>query len=65
MQSYWISFAKDGDPNGDGLPVWPAYDPAAPMVMRFGANPGPAPLPNADKMTALENYYAWRRGGGK
>ncbi len=26
MNSYWVNFAKSANPNGAGLPVWPAYN---------------------------------------
>src|SRR5579859_4379452 len=27
MRKYWTNFAKNGNPNGTGLPQWPAYKP--------------------------------------
>lgn len=35
MLSYFISFIKTGDPNGEGLPIWPAYDSVGSAYMRF------------------------------
>ena len=32
MQSYWVAFAKTGDPNGQHRPYWPAYRDHAPTV---------------------------------
>jgi para-nitrobenzyl esterase len=35
IHSYWLNFAKTGDPNGPGLPAWPRYDPAKDNLMLF------------------------------
>ena len=35
MQQYWTNFAKTGDPNGAGLPVWPKFDPAKRAYIQF------------------------------
>jgi len=35
MQRYWTNFARTGNPNGTGLPAWPAFDPAARRHLAF------------------------------
>ncbi len=61
MSRYWTNFAKTGDPNGPGLPRWPAYDPADQQAMVFGEHSGPQPYPNLGKLEAMDAYFAWRR----
>jgi para-nitrobenzyl esterase len=45
MASYWTNFMRGGDPNGEGLPPWPAD---REQVMRLGATPRAEPMPEAD-----------------
>jgi para-nitrobenzyl esterase len=61
MQSYWINFAAQGDPNGPGLPVWPAFDAARPSSLYFGASIDTRTLPNLAKLQALEGYFKAQR----
>jgi para-nitrobenzyl esterase len=63
MQDYWVNFATNGDPNGPGLPVWPAFTEASPLVMGFGTDTGPALIPHLDRLKVLGAYNAWRRAG--
>lgn len=35
LQRYWANFARTGDPNGPGLPVWPAFTPDDRRHMAF------------------------------
>jgi para-nitrobenzyl esterase len=36
MSSYWVNFAKTGNPNGAGLPKWKAYAAKKGFIMELG-----------------------------
>lgn len=61
MAAYWTDFAKHGDPNGEGLPTWPAFSDTNPAVMYFSQTPHVGPVPSADSLKVLDSYFAWRR----
>jgi para-nitrobenzyl esterase len=61
MSTYWVNFAKHGDPNGKGLPKWPAFSDAKPVVMYFSQTPHTGPVPSAESLKVLDGYFAWRR----
>jgi para-nitrobenzyl esterase len=61
MAIYWTNFAKHGDPNGAGVPKWPAFSDATPEVMYFAETPHPGPVPSAESLKVLDAYFAWRR----
>jgi para-nitrobenzyl esterase len=54
--SYWVNFAKTGDPNGAGLPHWPRYTAQGDGLMDFTMNDGPkgGPDPWAAQLDAVE-----------
>jgi para-nitrobenzyl esterase len=60
--SFWVNFAKTGNPNGPGLPQWPAFRADHPMAMHFNDQPQAGAYPNLQKVEFWEKYYAWRRG---
>jgi para-nitrobenzyl esterase len=61
MATYWTNFAKHGDPNGKGVPGWPAFSDATPIAMHFNKTPHTGPVPSADALAVLDEYFAWRR----
>ena len=62
ISSYWVNFAKNGDPNGPGLPKWPAFAENDLKVMVFDAAPSARPLPNLDNVKVFDAYISWLKG---
>lgn len=61
LATYWTRFARFGDPNGEGLPAWPAFTETDRRFMYFQQQPHPGPVPGAAALEVLDAYFAWRR----
>lgn len=53
MSAYWVNFIKSGNPNGKGLPNWPAYATATKPIMRLGSSVQSATLPDGAALDFL------------
>ena len=58
MSSYWVDFARTGNPNGPGLPNWPAFDGKTEQTMELGDHFGPIPLADKAKLDFWRRFYA-------
>jgi carboxylesterase type B len=36
ISAYWVQFARTGNPNGEGLPEWPAFTVEVPRTLEIG-----------------------------
>ncbi|MEO8307987.1 MAG: carboxylesterase family protein [Pseudomonadota bacterium] len=61
MVTYWTNFAKYGNPNGEGVPMWPAFTLARPQVMHFEGKPQVGAVPDEAGLRILDEYFAYRR----
>ncbi len=59
--SYWVNFAKTGNPNGKGLPNWPAFDAAQQVTIELGEKTGRRPVAEKEKLAFFAQYFAKQR----
>ncbi len=58
MIAYWVHFAAKGNPNGEGLPHWPAYSSKTREVIKLGDTIEAAPLPHQARLDFWDAYFA-------
>lgn len=58
VSAYWVGFAKTGDPNGAGRPVWPLHTRDSDILLDFGQD-GAKPVIGLEqrRMQFMENRY--------
>jgi para-nitrobenzyl esterase len=56
LSGAWLAFARSGDPNHPGLPVWPTYEVCHRATMMFGRPTRVSHDPWRDERIALDGY---------
>ena len=58
MSSYWVNFARSGNPNGRGLPLWPAFTNASAKVQYFVDPITVGGVANINRLAVFDSVYA-------
>jgi para-nitrobenzyl esterase len=58
MSSYWVNFARAGDPNGAGLPAWAAHEPSnGADAAILDADPASERLPAPERLAFFDGLW--------
>jgi para-nitrobenzyl esterase len=62
ISRYWVNFAKSGDPNGAGLPQWPAFENTKGQVQHLSDPIKTDGVLAIDKLRVFDSVYSEVRG---
>jgi para-nitrobenzyl esterase len=62
ISSYWVNFARTGNPNGKDLPLWPAFTNADSKVLYLGDPIVIGEVANIDSLKVFDVVYTAVRG---
>lgn len=58
ISTYWLNFVRTGNPNGAGLPRWPAFNPVEPQIQVIDDVIRAQPLLPPTKLSAMRELIA-------
>jgi len=61
IQQYWTNFARTGDPNGPGLPVWPVYKPTDWQVLHLDTTSTAKPDDQRARYLLLDSIWGQQK----
>ncbi|HJN46403.1 MAG: carboxylesterase [Acidobacteria bacterium] len=65
ISDYWVQFATTGNPNGDNLPQWPAYDADTQQHQIIGAEVGQGSGFRRQELDELDRYFDATHAGAQ
>jgi para-nitrobenzyl esterase len=65
MMTYWTNFARSGNPNGPGLPEWPAWSAGSRRLLRINAKSAAEPEQGRARMELHDRVEARSRQAGR
>ena len=61
IAEYWVNFARNGNPNGPGLPEWPTYNSSADVVQIFDEDVRASVHPRKEQLDRMEKIFLGNR----